>query len=258
MSLTVTNLSKNYGGLLAVNDVSFTAEPGEITSVIGPNGAGKTTLLNLISGVVKPSAGKVHLFAEEITCCVPHTLAQHGLARTYQNPLLFERMTVLETVMVGAHLKGQSGFLGSFFNRFSVAREEIFLENEARRALERVELPSSIFHRDALELSYGLQRRVDIARAIAMGPKVLLLDEPAAGLNSRETDQISELATGLCSDGYVIVLVEHDMDMVMNISKKVVVMNFGQKLTEGTPDSVQENPEVIRAYLGVDEGAAHA
>jgi branched-chain amino acid transport system ATP-binding protein len=255
MSLVVKALSKTYGGLTAVNGVSFNAKPGQITAVIGPNGAGKTTLLNLISGVIRSDAGSVHLHDRNLTGLGPHHLARFGLARTYQNPQLFEDMTVLENVMIGAHLKGGVGFLGAVLNRARVNREDAALRSVALDALERVGLSPGDADRNATELPYGLQRKVDIARAIAMKPTALLLDEPAAGLNAKETDQISGLTMDLAKQGYIIILVEHDMDMVMNISEHIVVMNFGKKIAEGTPGEVQSHPEVIEAYLGMSEEA---
>ena len=259
MTLAISEVSKRYGGLLAVSSISFEAMPGQITSVIGPNGAGKTTLLNLVSGTVMPDSGFVRLFDTDVTHAEPHIRAHKGLARTYQTPQLFEDMTVLDTVKVGAHQTGACSFLTALFRTPSVRREEVDMDSRARAALDRVGLPSTLFERNALDLAYGLQRRMEIARALAMQPKALLLDEPAAGLNARETEEISALFRTLANEGLIVVLVEHDMSMVISVSDKVVVMNFGTKIAEGSTAEVQANPAVIDAYLGTPElDALHA
>src|SRR4030095_1860176 len=248
---------KRYGGLLAVDAVSLEAQPGEVTALIGPNGAGKTTLLNLISGVVRPDTGSCTLFGERLQDLTPHELAALGLTRTYQTPHLFDEMSVLETVMVGAHLRGSSGFLSAMFRVHATRAEEARLEQTARAALARVDLPAALYERPAVDLAYGLRRRVEIARALAMQPRVLLLDEPAAGLNPQETPELAGLVQSLAAGGLIVLLVEHDMEMVMGISRKVVVMNFGRRIAQGTPAQVQRNQDVIDAYLGTEaEGEA--
>jgi branched-chain amino acid transport system ATP-binding protein len=260
MALKVDGLGKRYGGLLAVDAVSLEAQPGEVTALIGPNGAGKTTLLNLISGVVTPDTGHCTLFGESLQGLTPHELAALGLTRTYQTPQLFDEMSVLETVMVGAHLRGNSGFLSAMFRVRATRAEEARLEEAARAALARVDLPENLYERPAVDLAYGLRRRVEIARALAMQPRVLLLDEPAAGLNPQETRELAGLVQNLAAGGLIMLLVEHDMEMVMGISRKVVVMNFGRRIAQGTPAEVQRNQDVIDAYLGteMEDEAQHA
>jgi branched-chain amino acid transport system ATP-binding protein len=250
MTLQVQGISKHFAGLVAVDRLSFEVARGAITSLIGPNGAGKTTALNVITGVIAPSGGRVLLNGKNILGFAPHEIARHGLTRTYQNLQMFDGMTVLETVMVGAHRAGGSGWMNALFRTPGVIAEERDLERKARTALERSGIAAAYFDRIAADLSYGWQRRVEIARAIASGIDILLLDEPAAGLNNQESELVARLICDLCDDGMTILLVEHDMNLVMGISDHVVVMNFGSLLSQGTPEQVQSDPAVIEAYLG--------
>jgi len=253
MTLQIDALSKRYGGLAAVDDVTLTARAGEVTAVIGPNGAGKTTLINLISGVVAADDGTVQLHGRDLSSCNATHRAMAGLTRSFQSPQLFEGMTVLQTVMVGAHNRARSGFIASMLRGPAVIREEAAIETAALQALETVGVPASIHQRPAHDLAYGLQRRVEIARTVAMDAKAILFDEPAAGLNDQEVDEIADLIQRLQRRGTIIVLVEHRMEMVMRLSQHIVVMNFGTKIAEGTPDEIQRNPAVIAAYLGTEE-----
>lgn len=253
MSLQIQGLRKRFGGLAAVDDVSFDAPSGAVTAVIGPNGAGKTTVLNLVSGVFASDGGSVLLDGVEIASLPAWQRARRGLARTFQTPQLFEGMTVLETVMIGAHMQARSGLLSVLAGLPGVRKEEDALRARAEDALDYIGIAAAQRQRIALELPYGLQRRVEIARAVAMEATTFLLDEPAAGLNGSETSELSELFLRLRADGKCVILIEHDMDMVMKISDHVVVMNFGRKIAQGRPHEVQANAAVVEAYLGVED-----
>lgn len=249
--LKVENLTKIFGGLTAVSAVDFHVSPGEILAVIGPNGAGKTTLFNLITGVLPPSSGNIFFLEDRIDAIPPYKIAEKGMARTFQNLQLFDNMTVLENVMIGCHCHGQTGFIHAGLRlpkkkaeekRFrEIALEKLKLVGLAERALE----PSG-------NLPYGQQRLLEIARALALEPKVLLLDEPVAGLNSVESERLAELVLKLKGMGMTILLVEHDMATVMSLADRIVVIEFGKKIAEGTPEEIQVNKKVIKAYLGED------
>lgn len=250
--LSLKNLTKRFSGLLAVDGVSFEAQASRVTALIGPNGAGKTTVLSMLSGLMKPTEGSAMLDGREITSLKANQIAKLGLRRSYQNLQMFEDMSVLEVVMTGAHATGSAGPLAAMLRLPRVRREESAIEETARHALQRVGLPEELFERDAVSLPYGFQRRVEFARALAANPRILLLDEPAAGLNATETRELADLISRLRADGMTVLLIEHDMDLVMRLSDHIAVMNFGKLIAMGTPEEIRRNPKVIEAYLGVE------
>ncbi|KND16277.1 leucine/isoleucine/valine transporter ATP-binding subunit [Pannonibacter phragmitetus] len=252
--LSIEGLGISFGGLKAVHDVSFALKPGEIVSVIGPNGAGKTTLFNMISGIYQPGAGKVKLNGEDVTGMPPHLLARRGMSRTFQNLQIFQQMSVLENVTAGFHLKERGSVLADLFALSASRRRSKAAEEGARALLKRAGLERAA-EREAASLSYGSLKRLEIARALALSPKVLLLDEPAAGCNAVETEEIDHLIAEIAAAGTAILLVEHDMKMVMRISNHIVVLDHGEKIAEGDPAGISRNPAVIAAYLGADHAA---
>jgi branched-chain amino acid transport system ATP-binding protein len=249
--LSARNLHRSFGGVHAVKDVSFTVPSGAIKAVIGPNGAGKTTLFNLIAGTLLPHRGQILFRDKQITGRKPHAVAALGIARTFQTTKLFPHMTVLENVMMGRHTRTRSGFLAGMLNLPWTWREHRQTEAQAHRILEDLGLAAHAGE-TACNLPFGRQRLVEFARALATEPSLLLLDEPAAGLNIYETQELSQLILKIRDAGVTCLVVEHDMSLVMNISDEVVVLDQGQKIAEGPPAAIQRNPEVIRVYLGND------
>jgi branched-chain amino acid transport system ATP-binding protein len=248
--LATEHLSIAFGGVHAVDDVSLTVAPGVVFSIIGPNGAGKTTLFNIISGLYLAQQGCVRLAGEDVSSLAPEQLARRGLSRTFQNLQIFFRMSALENVMVGRHRHERTGIFADMFHLPAVDRQNRATRDAAMAALERVGLAAAA-QRGAGSLSFGGLKRLEMARALASEPKVLLLDEPAAGCNPVETAEIEAIIRRLAGDGITVVLVEHDMRLVMNISDRIHVLANGRTLAEGTAAEVRANPAVIEAYLGV-------
>jgi branched-chain amino acid transport system ATP-binding protein len=249
--LAARNLHRRFGGLHAVNDVCFEVQPGSIHAVIGPNGAGKTTLFNLIAGTLAAHGGSVHFQGRPITGRKPHAIAAMGIARTFQTTRLFPRMTVLENVMVGRHARTRSGFLAGMFNLPWTWREGGEIRSRSVEILHDLGLGA---HQGEIagNLAFGLQRLVEFARAMATEPRLLLLDEPAAGLNIYETKELAALIRKIRGRGVTCLVVEHDMSLVMDICDDVVVLDQGRKIAQGPPRAIQRNPEVVRVYLGDD------
>ena len=247
--LDVTNLSIHFGGVKAVQDVSFSIDAGIVYAVIGPNGAGKTTLFNLITGVYKPTHGEIRLDGESIGGKSPDELARRGVARTFQNLQICMNMSAIENVMVGAHLRLDRNLVKAALRLPSITRRDAELRSEALELMRFVGLEKYAEAR-ADSMPYGALKRLEIARALAMKPRVIFLDEPAAGLNPKETIEVDELVRKVADSGITVVLVEHDMKMVMNLSDRILVLDYGKKLAEGTGEEVRRNPDVIAAYLG--------
>ncbi len=247
--LQVQQLSKSFGGLQAVDGVSFSLQKGAIKAVIGPNGAGKTTLFNLIAGMLAPTAGEIRFQGKEIQGMRPFRVAGLGVARTFQNIKMFSGMTALENVMVGRHVRSKAGFMASMFRTSGCRREEKAIRVKSLELLDFLGIADCAATL-ATNLAFGQQRAVELARALALEPALLLLDEPAAGLNIYETAEIGRLIVRIRELGVTVLLVEHDMSLVMDISDEIVVLSFGRKIAEDIPTVIQGDPEVIKVYLG--------
>lgn len=253
--LQLENISKNFGGLPALSDVSFSVPKGLVTALIGPNGAGKSTLINCITGVFQPSSGQVHFQQQDVTALPAHQIAQLGIARTFQNLKLFPRLTVLDNVLTGLTSEGGNSMLMAMLRLPYLRTRERQLKLRALEALDRFGLSDKVDWPAAV-LAYGDKKRVELARAIVSNPELLLLDEPVAGLNAEETAEVGEQLRLLRSAGHTMLLVEHDMDLVMEIADQVVVLDSGKCIATGTPDEVRRNPLVLEAYLGRMEAIA--
>ncbi|MCK9295945.1 MAG: ABC transporter ATP-binding protein [Desulfobulbaceae bacterium] len=247
--LDIKNVNKHFGGLQAVSQVSFSVRQGMIKSVIGPNGAGKTTLFNLISGNLPLTSGRIFFDGRPIHGLQPYQIACRGISRTFQNIKLFPGMTALENVMIGRHTRTRSGFISGMCHFPAARREEEKIREKSFELLQLLEI-SQHAEVEAASLAFGQQRAVEFARALASEPTLLLLDEPAAGLNIYETAEIARLITKIKAQGITVLLVEHDMSLVMDISDEIVVLSFGEKIAEDIPSAIQQNREVIQIYLG--------
>jgi branched-chain amino acid transport system ATP-binding protein len=255
--LTATGVSKIFGGLVAVNSVDFQIPRGGIVSIIGPNGAGKTTFFNMLTGLYKPNAGRIEFEGTNITAERPDIITKLGVARTFQNIRLFGTMSAIENVMVGQHARMRAGLFGSIIRPPWTRREEVAVRDKAEETLNYVGLRPAVMHQMSANLSYGDQRRIEIARALASNPKLLLLDEPTAGMNPEESARLTAFMHKLRDErSLTILLIEHDMKVVMGVSEQITVLDHGEKIAEGSPQEVRNNERVVEAYLGSREARA--
>ncbi len=257
--LQVTGLSMDFGGIHAMSELDLDVQAGEIVALIGPNGAGKTTFFNCVTGIYNPTAGDILLQPPDgkpvrLNGLKPNKVTEQGMARTFQNIRLFSNMTVLENVMIGRHCRTRSYIAGAVFRNRNTRREEQESVDKSYAILEKIGLAEMV-NEFAKNLPYGAQRRLEIGRALATEPFLLLLDEPAAGMNPQETQDLDELITRIRNEGHSILLIEHDMKLVMSLSDRIFVMDYGRKIAQGSPQEVSANPDVIKAYLGEDGDA---
>lgn len=250
--LELEGIGISFGGLRAVDDLSFKVRQGEILGLIGPNGAGKTTVFNMITGVYKPGDGRIRWHGHEVTGLAPHRIAKAGIRRTFQTIRLFSEMTVLENVVAGEHLLMKQSWWQGLLNTPAQRREEKAVVERAMAVLQRLDL-ADVAREIAVSLPYGAQRRVEMARTLVSSPELIILDEPAAGLNELESEELNKTIFGIRDSGVTVLLVEHDMSVVMNVTDNIVVINFGKKIAEGKPEEIRANPLVIEAYLGQDD-----
>ncbi|HSA79119.1 MAG TPA: ABC transporter ATP-binding protein [Nitrospirota bacterium] len=250
--LSIEGISKRFGGLQALSDVSFSVDQGSIKALIGPNGAGKTTLFNLISGVLPPDSGTITFNGTKVQGLMPHQVASRGMARTFQHIRLFPKMTVLENIMIGRHIHSKAGFVAGMLSLPFTWNEEKQIRGKSLEVLNFLGI-AEFSSAEAASLAYGQQRIVELGRALACEPKLLLLDEPAAGLNMRETAEMGRLIARIRDTGITVLIVEHDMSLVMNISDEIIVLSYGRKIADDKPLAIQKNQEVIRVYLGEED-----